>query len=240
MIDTHCHLLPRLDDGPRTDADAVRLARVLVEQGVRSVLCTPHFSAAFPTVHSEAVERVKTLRRRLESAEVELEISVAAEIGPTAALTAPMPEILDRTVHGRFAIVEVLGDSSESSLAAIIERLAAEDLRAVLAHPERSRAVHRDPRFLDSFRSDGALIQIVAPSLLGRWGRETEAAAWRLVDTGRADLLASDAHGARRRRPHLRRVCELIAARLGRPLVDELTLTKPRLLWDGTRTGMVG
>ncbi len=36
MIDTHCHLLQRLDDGTRDVVEAVRLARQLVE-GVHGV-----------------------------------------------------------------------------------------------------------------------------------------------------------------------------------------------------------
>ena len=41
MIDTHCHLLPRIDDGPKTTTDAVRLARRLRDEGITSVVCTP-------------------------------------------------------------------------------------------------------------------------------------------------------------------------------------------------------
>ena len=40
-FDTHCHLLPRIDDGPKTENDAVRLARRLRDEGVTTVVCTP-------------------------------------------------------------------------------------------------------------------------------------------------------------------------------------------------------
>jgi protein-tyrosine phosphatase len=129
----------------------------------------------------------------------------------------------------------VLADSPPASLAAIFERLREAGLGTVFAHPERCRAVQRRPGILDSFRSDGALLQVVAPSLVGRWGPGTEAAAWRLVAPGRAALLASDAHGASRRRPHLAAACELIAERLGDAVVEELTEVKPRLVLDGPR-----
>jgi protein-tyrosine phosphatase len=232
LIDTHCHLLPRLDDGPRTEEESLALARELSAQGVTRVLCTPHFSGMFPTVHAEAVERLRSLQPLLEAAGIRLETSLAAEIGPAAAVSEPLDELLERSVERRFAIIEVLADSPPASLAAIAERLGAAGLRTVFAHPERNRAVQRKPGLLDPLRSDGALVQIVAPSLVGRWGPETDAAAWRLIDTGRADLLASDAHGAFRRRPHLRRACARIAERLGEDFVYELTESRPRLLLD--------
>jgi protein-tyrosine phosphatase len=235
LIDTHCHLLPRLDDGPRTEEESLALARELAAQGVRRVLCTPHFSGMFPTVHADAVGRLHSLQSLLESAGIRLETSLAAEIGPAAAISVPLEELLERSIDGRFAVIEVLADSPPPSLAAIFERLRDAGVGTVFAHPERCRAVQRRPGLLDPFRNEGALLQIVAPSLVGRWGPDAEAAAWRLVDTGRADLLASDAHGPSRRRPHLRTACTLIAARLGETVVEELTEVKPRLLLDGPR-----
>ncbi len=234
MIDTHCHLLPALDDGPPSEADALRLAQELRAQGVTRVLCTPHFSNLFPTQHALARERLRVMKEALRSAGLQLELSLAAEIGPGYAVAAPLEELLDRTIDQRFALVEVLPDTSPSALVAIRDRLAEAGVQLVLGHPERCRAVQRRLGVLDPLRADGVLLQVVAPSLIGRWGRETEVAAWHLVDTGRADLLASDAHSMRRRRPHLREACELVAARLGDGVVTELTEHRPRLLLDAT------
>lgn len=40
MIDTHCHLLPGLDDGPREREESLLLAERLESVGVRRVVCT--------------------------------------------------------------------------------------------------------------------------------------------------------------------------------------------------------
>jgi protein-tyrosine phosphatase len=232
LIDTHCHLLPRLDDGPGSDAEAVDLARRLVADGTRRVLCTPHFSNLFPTAHSDAVERLRALTPLLEATGVRLELSLAAEIGPGFAASAPIEELLERTIGGRFALIEVLSDTAPTALVAIRERFAEAGVRMILGHPERCRALHRHPAVFDRLREEGALLQVVAPSLLGRWGRQVEAAAWRLVDTGRADLLGSDAHGTKRRRPHLREACDLIDRRLGGGVVAALTDHGPASVLD--------
>ena len=47
MIDTHCHLLPGLDDGPQSLGDSILMARRLSENDVSLAVCTPHFSPAF-------------------------------------------------------------------------------------------------------------------------------------------------------------------------------------------------
>jgi protein-tyrosine phosphatase len=233
LIDTHCHLLPGLDDGPRRASEALDLARRLVADGVEHVLCTPHYSSLFPTSDRDASTRFRELNAQLASESIPLRTSLAAEIGPGFAASAPIEKVLARTVAGRFALIEVLSVTSPSALLAIRDRLADAGVKIILAHPERSRAVQRHPNVVDPLRADGALVQVVAPSLLGRWGSDVEVASWRLVDTGRADLLGSDAHGASRRRPHLREASELIEGRLGEGVVIELTERGPTTVLAG-------
>jgi protein-tyrosine phosphatase len=235
LIDTHCHLLPGLDDGPKNKREALDLARSLVAQGVTGVLCTPHYSRLFHTSHTEASGRFAELTIGLLSSGLPLEVSLAAEVDPAHSVSAPLEELARRAIAGRFLLVEVLPDSPPSFFAAVYERIQAASLVPIFGHPERSRAVQRHPDVLDPLRRDGALVQVVAPSLLGRWGEEVAAAAWRLVDTGRADLLASDAHGPRRRRAHLLEAYELVEERLGSAVGTELTETKPRLVLAGVQ-----
>ncbi len=42
MIDCHCHILPGLDDGAKTVAESVDIARILAGAGFSEVYCTPH------------------------------------------------------------------------------------------------------------------------------------------------------------------------------------------------------
>jgi protein-tyrosine phosphatase len=235
MIDTHCHLLPGLDDGPATMEDAIELAGLLVAGGVASVLCTPHYSRQFPTNHAAALERHAVLRGELAAAGVELATAVAAEVSPAFAVSAPLDELVLRSVGGRFLVVEVLADSPTSLFALVGERLGTRGLVPIFGHPERSRAVQRHPSAVDQARRDGALVQLVAPSLLGRWGPQVARAALELLDTGRADLLASDAHGARRRRAHLAAAGELVEQRLGGGVLTELTERGPEKVLAAAR-----
>jgi protein-tyrosine phosphatase len=77
------------------------------------------------------------------------------------------------------------------------------------------------------------VLQVVAPSLLGRFGEGAAEAGWRLVDTGRASLLASDAHGTKRRSVRLREATELVRRRLGDAFAADLTERHPALVLAG-------
>ena len=232
MIDTHCHLLPRIDDGPKTENDAVRLARRLRDEGVTIVVCTPHFSDRWPTPTLIAQERHKELRRALEIVGVDLVTTVAAEVSVGRALETPLARLRVRAIGGRFLLVELVRDTAPDAFYAVLERLFAGRLVPIFAHPERCRAVQHDPSLLDGARSRGALVQVVAPSLAGRWGDAVWRAAWSLVETGVADLLASDAHVDGSGMPPFAAVAALVAARCGDERREALTMTGPARLLE--------
>lgn len=228
MIDTHCHLLPALDDGPATVDASLALADVLWQQGVRTVVCTPHVSRRFPTRHVDAESAARALRARLRERGPALELLVAAEVADAVAVSATLAELQQWSIAGRYLLVEVLPTSPSAFFTTVRTRLAAAGIEPILAHPERSRAVQRDPSVLDEARARGALVQVVAPSLVGRWGDAIRATAWSLLESGRVDLVASDAHGTKRRRCHLERAAGLVAERLGGRAAAELTERRPR------------
>jgi protein-tyrosine phosphatase len=237
VIDTHCHLLPALDDGPPSEKTGLELARALVAEGIDRVVCTPHYSSLFPTDEELARERFASFSAAVERERIPLRLDLAAEVGPAQAVSAPVAELRRRAIMGRFVLVEVQPDVSLPFFESVVERLQGAQLEIVFGHPERARSLGRSLGLVDDLRREGCLMQVVAPSLLSRWGGAVAELAWRLVDTGRADLLGSDAHGIARRRVHLREAGALIESRLGPGVVEELTERKPALLLDGGGSG---
>lgn len=231
MIDTHCHLLSRIDDGPRSAIETIDLARVLVSQGVRAILCTPHYSSRFPTRLDAAQAHFDEVKRDLVELRIPLHVELAAEVDFRLALSVPLEELQERSVSG-YALVELDADAAADVPARVVDRLATAQLKPIFAHPERSRALSADPLPLDEARAAGALVQVVGSSLLGRRGRAAGAAGWALLDDGRADLLASDAHGAAGTAAHLRELLDVATQRYGVGVVDELTAQNPAKVLD--------
>ena len=228
MIDTHCHLLPAVDDGPRSDPEALRLARSLADDGVTTVVCTPHFSSQFAVPILLARDRHSRLRRELGALGVRLETVLAAEVSVEFALEVPLARLRQRAIGGKFLLVELVRHDDGESPTEIFRRLATAEIVPIFAHPERCRAVQRDPSLLDEVRAAGALVQVVAPSLAGRGGEDIWSTAWTLLERAAVDLLASDAHRASPSGPRLGAVATLIEHRYGREARVELTETGPR------------
>jgi protein-tyrosine phosphatase len=233
VIDTHCHLLHGVDDGPSSPDLAVALAHELVEAGVHSVVCTPHYSRRYRTDRAVAQERLEELRRRLGDAGLPLLLSLAAEVSAAFAVSEPFSELASRTI-GSFLLVELEPNTPAAVLETVLDRLERRRLRPIFAHPERCTGVREQPRLLAEARAGGALVQVVAPSLTGSWGAAVGAAGWQLLESGLVDLLASDSHRpARDGRANLRAAAEAVADRYGADTLAELTERAPARVLHG-------
>jgi protein-tyrosine phosphatase len=232
MIDTHCHLLPAVDDGPRTLDEAVALARELVEAGVTIAVCTPHRSRRYPTDMSLAQTRLGELERALSDAGIGLELRLSTEFSPPVALSTDTAELGRLAIGGRYVLVELEPDTPASVVPVLVEHFTRREFLPIFAHPERCRGVVRDGSSLGAAREAGAIVQVVANSLSGAWGGTVARAAFALLETDRADVIASDAHRPGRK-IRLNKVLSALSERLGDDTVDRLVSIRPRALLEG-------
>jgi len=230
MIDTHCHLLPGLDDGARSLSESVSMARRLAGCGVTAVVCTPHVSRQFPTRRDRAVRTLRELESALDELGIRLELKLAAEVHPRNALQLDVDELRTWTLNGRYLIVELLKETRAGEIDSIARRVADAGMSAVFAHPERCHEIQADSAILERAREQGALVQVVAPSLTGAVPSIVARTAWELVSAGAADLVASDGHRATGARLRLDALAEVIATRAGRDTAETLLTHQPRVL----------
>jgi protein-tyrosine phosphatase len=214
FVDIHSHVVPSGDDGAQSVEDGLELCRVAAERGTAVLFATPH---VWPTLKLDAAreQRVRAahaeMARRAE--EVGLDLQLGWELTPMPALLGEEMEryrlgdlpavLMEVPFHGSLRLAE--------SLAGHIE---AAGLAPVIAHPERAEALADDFSAAERLRAPGRLLQVNATSLLGYHGPAIELAAWRLVDEGLADLVASDGHRSARP-PFLNDAYELVRARAG-------------------------
>jgi protein-tyrosine phosphatase len=203
VIDLHCHVLPGIDDGPETLADSLALCRAAVAAGTRTIVATPHVSWDWPGVTSQVVaEGVERVNGALRAEGIDLEVRTGAEIAMTRVGDLAEEELMAlRLGGGPYLLVECPYSPASAGFDGILHSITERGHRIVLAHPERCPAFLRDPAQLRSFVDAGMLTSITAGSYAGRFGRDVERFARRLLDEGLVHDIASDGHGAGERRP---------------------------------------
>jgi protein-tyrosine phosphatase len=231
VIDLHCHVLPGIDDGPPTIEGSVALARAAANQGVRTLVATPHVSPRFPNRPGEILGLVEQLRARLATEELALDVRAGAEIA-LAQLSEIEPSELPRLClgGGPWLLLESPFNATGPRIGPVVRGLHTRGFRIVLAHPERCPAFHHDPAALQSLVQDGVLTSITAGSLVGRFGGHVREFALQLVRADMVHSVASDAHDRSQRPPGM--ASELQQAGLGR-LADWLTCDVPAAILDG-------
>lgn len=226
FVDIHCHMLPDLDDGPRTLETARQMWEVARGSGTVAVIATPHANQRYRYDPEKTAER----RARLEAAaggglrlvtgsEVELSLETLPE-----ALKAPRAYTL---AGSRYLLVELMAGAAPPHLERVWAGLLDQGLTPVIAHPERHPHLQQHPARLAAWVEQGCLAQITADSLTGRMGRRAQATAFDLLRAGLVHFIASDGHDPIQRPPRLLEAYRMICQMLSPPWADLLLIHNP-------------
>jgi protein-tyrosine phosphatase len=197
-LDAHCHILPRLDDGPADDRTALAIARLLLEMGVRTVVATPHvMTDTYPNTTERILAAAESMRRLLRDSGLPLEVVAGAEYYAERGFLERI-ERRDVLSFGfeRFTLFESPVERPPMVLEDVVFSLKTAGYTPLLAHAERYRFLQDDEDAILSLRRLGVRFQVNHPSfLLPRTSRRGELARWLYVK-GFVDLLGTDMHRA--------------------------------------------
>lgn len=236
MIDLHTHILPGVDDGVRTEDEAVDFARIAVADGIRTLVATPHCREGFYVNEREAVlAAVARLRGRLAAESVPLEVLPGAEVHLTTELPARVRDGRAPTLgdNGRTLLLELSMSQYPVDVENVVFQLRLAGVQVVFAHPERIRWFEDDVRRYEEMVRLGAFGQITTGSLLGFFGESTQEFSEELVRKRLVHVIASDAHNTRGRRPEMSAAVGAAARFVGESYAARMADEFPRALLEG-------
>jgi protein-tyrosine phosphatase len=156
--------------------------------------------------------------------------------GHEVMLDVPDPDLSDRRLRlagTSYVLVEWPGLRVPPSTLSVLEKLVESGVRPIVAHPERYWGLDQGINLPGEWRARGALLQVNYGSLLGRYGGFPRRLAWRLLEAGWVDLMASDFHGRPNLSPSLAEAGEALAELGGGAQFDLLAGVNPvRVLRD--------
>lgn len=196
-IDLHNHILPGIDDGPRTMNEAVMLARTLVTVGYGTVVATPHAFEGKPTP-AAIKTRLEELQIELNRQNIPLKLLPGAEqhIDPAVLSRLLSGEILTLN-HTRYLLLELpmlqpLPPYTEQ----LLFDLKVHGYQPVIPHPERTVVLQKDEKLIHRLFAAGAIFQVTWGALDGWLGLKTQQTARRMLAENLAHLFATDSHNA--------------------------------------------
>lgn len=239
FMDIHVHILPGLDDGAKTERDAIAMANIAAKCGTAGVVATPHVDpSCLPPGCSqvEAVRRaVASLQESIDSYGISIQVMPGTEIAMAPGLVAYLTrgEVIPVSDSGKYVLVELPFQTIPSYVEEEIFSMAAHGYIPIIAHPERNAEVIRNPNILIPFLEAGALAHVNAGSLVGREGQRPQQTAEILLGHGLAHIIASDGHSATSRQPRLDRAFEIASRLVGEDEALKMVRDIPRAITLG-------
>ncbi len=224
LVDLHCHLLAGLDDGPRTQGDALAMCRMASAEGTHAVLAVAHQNERWPTVTPHRIRQAcQQLAACLREEQIPLAVIPGAEVMVHVDVIASWKkgELLSAADRGKYLLIE-MPDGLFVDLRDTIAGLRAAGVRPILAHPERHPELLHGDRGIGQLIEAGCLVQVSSDSITNPANRRDERALKHWVRQGVMHVLGSDGHSARRRPPRMAAAYERVRSWAGDAVADRV------------------
>lgn len=236
MIDLHTHILPGIDDGAKDLETSLSMLQLQKEQGVNTVVLTPHFypsrenSGRFLKRREEAAktlahailempeeEQVKLPQRMVLGAEVAWAPNLAYE------------DNLDQMCLGnsRYMLLELPFEPWNKQMVNQIYHLTGRTgITPVIAHLDRYQKLQKKDIF-EEIVALGVPVQLGTDMLFHWWNKRK---IFGLLEKEGRFLLASDCHNLTDRKPNLKAAFDEVESKLGADLTAQIRRRTVRIL----------
>lgn len=236
MIEIHFHVLPGVDDGPQSMEESVQMCRMAAAEGSTDIVATPHQRhESWPNEDRRMLqERIDDLRAAVgpdPRLHLGAEIAIDSELLPEIA-KLPSGELLP-LAGSRSLLLEFHRQGFGPRPESLMHEVILSGFQPVLAHPELIPNLGEDMDLMERLVHMGVVMQVSAMSVTGENGKTAYRRTHELLDRGLVHLVASDAHGATRRPPRLRKAYEHLVKGYGDAAATRLTCENPRGILEG-------
>lgn len=234
FTETHCHILPGIDDGSPDVETSLNMIAKLQAQGAQTIICTPHY-------YSDCISLDDFLEKR-DSAYKKLKDSLPPS-SPRILLGAEVyiskylfgNEKLQRIkIEGTdYALIEhsFREDFSEKAYERLVSLICDWGVTPILAHIERYGSLMGNSKTLDSLLELGCIAQVNINSFADEH-RKIKKKLFKYLEAGKITLIGSDCHNLTTRAPEYGPGAQEIIKKCGKNALKEL-LENSNLLSNG-------
>jgi len=229
MVDIHSHILPELDDGPKTWDVSAAMVRAAAADGITYMVATPHANDRYAYDREYSQQLVARLQQLAGD---------ALKVGLGCDFHLSYDNLQDAMVHperyaiesSRYLLVEFSNYSIPRQIMDSFLKLGDAGMTPIITHPERNPILRENLQLVVEWVGQGCVIQMTGSALTGSWGDRTRRAALWLLEHHAVHVLATDAHDMGNRPPVLSTARDAAAAICGEDVAEALVETNPRAI----------
>ena len=249
-IDFHSHIIPSIDDGSLNMDMTIEMIEEECEQGVETVVVTPHFYASRKSIQGfldkrlgrleemsemldgviiRGADTVETVKRKTGTEGRCVHIIPGAEVYYFQGMSRA--ERLTDLCIGETGVILVempFVQWTEEIYRDIKQIITNRGLKVVLAHIERYPEFQKSKDIWNKVMDLPLTTQLNAGSFLKGWRRRKFCIDW--IKQRPASVIGSDAHNMTSRPPNIKPAREVIGRKAGKHILEEMDRTAAGLL----------
>ncbi|MBQ8291751.1 MAG: hypothetical protein IJX88_04490 [Clostridia bacterium] len=203
MIDFHTHILPAMDDGAKNQDEAVKLLSLEKEEGVDTVLLTPHYYAKKRSVEQFLEYRSAAFEKIKNEIPAGIDVRLGAEVHMTGINDLSDEELIPLAIEGTKCVLmefPFLVKWSENLFDRVRTFAEETGYTPVIAHVERYNQVLDNPAILYPLLDAGCLLQVNTRAFIRK---STRRFAFAMLKKNMLHCIGSDAHNIQKRVPDI-------------------------------------
>jgi len=226
VIDIHCHILPEVDDGPKSWEMSEAMCHMASQDGIEHIVATPHSNDRYFYDREYLLPLLETLRQRIgprPGLSLGCDFHLSFD-NMQAALRKPEKFCIGKS---HYLLVEFSNFSISPQVDDWFTQMHERGVTPIITHPERNPILQQNPQRILKWRELGCAVQVTASVFTGFWGsRPRQIADWLLKEKA-VHFLSTDAHDTARRVPVLSAARRAIAKEFGEDLAEALVESNP-------------
>ena len=229
MIDIHCHILPEVDDGPKSWDIAQQMCRMAAVDGTQHIVATPHSNDTYFYDRKYLSSLLERLRERVGDSPA---LSLGCDFhlsfeNMQSALDVPQRYCI---ANSRYLLIEFSNFSIPQQIEDWMTQMSDRGIVPIITHPERNPLLQQNLERVSDWVKLGCAVQVTASAILGGWGTRAHQAAQWLFKKKLVHVLASDGHDIVRRPPVLSQAREAVAKEFGEQTARALLEENPHAI----------
>jgi len=238
MIDLRCHILDGTECGPESFAASVAMGRTAIAEGVRTIVATPRWAAG----RDEPPLPFADCRRKLARLETELGGALSMKLGFELQFSSQLPALVERygsllALAGKtHLLISLPSLHVPAKVEEVWQDLGRNGFAVIVAQPECSAVLRRDPARINGWVTSGVTLQLDAASVAGAHGRDVHRFAIDCLGQyeGHA-VVASNARGTDAQRNSLGKARAELLNRMGARPTDRFMRETPKAIINDER-----
>lgn len=228
-LDIHTHILPGIDDGSRNIEMTKAMLQAEYEQGVRTIIATPHNYPKEPRQENEKVlelcAQVDALAQQIDK---DFHVLAGNEVFYREGILRGIEDGNILTMaDSRYILLEFHPNASWSQVNKGVREIVEGGYAPIVAHVERVGTLVRHLERIDELIGMGAYIQSNCESMMGGRFDKGSRRQRELIKNGMIHFLGSDCHNMGERAPVMDDCVKKLYKYLPQEAVDRLVYQNP-------------